>query len=650
MSRRRELLAGVAALGLVYGGAVPGGAALASIADEERVFRQDALAHAEAVAVGYRQLEEHILLDSTGVTSWTGSVPPLSTGWKASWTARGVRARYCDETLLVYLHPAELKGVGGDHRSVHSAPHAFVGEGNQTRFPPLHWLDGNRVTKNSPAGTVPVVALPACMTGDALPSGRAALAGTVKDPHLTVNKRPGVEHEYRSQPCATGKHGPGIREYREITFTLDGRGEEVPGTRVVGSWQELVDACRDDYTEWVHYTKECTWTAGAPHNREMVGEEVWRVQETVTGAGRTRNPPGEFVSTTCWSGLEGEHHTAEIDERSSQQSMTVACGQGFTGSRRYTRTETVRSTQFPWDAAPVVTTRYTSWKLASSSCVKIEPPEPEKPFEPKPCDSSVEQCDGTVDEDPDVDPEKAEVAQAGTYTVDVDETRTRDCSTSDPSLTGTYVETRTVRYTYELKADGTRTETGRNAGVWWTSKNSCRPKDTGPTDPPGPSVGPSSPSGPSCGPPGDGSASPGEGECTGMDASIAAAVAAATGSGGGPGGGAGGCYLTTAVVEHRGIEADDGPTLTALRHFRDTYMMETPLRRALVRLYYRLAPAISRDLHADSAAWDQIGRHIDAAVEALESGNRGQAFRAYWAASTRAFSLWAAFKIRRALG
>ena len=645
MSRRRELLAGVAALGLVYGGAVPGSAALASIADEERVFRQDALAHAEAVAVGYRHLEEHILLDSTGVTSWTGSVPPLSTGWKASWTARGVRARYCDETLLVYLHPAELKGVGGDHRSVHSAPHAFVGEGNQTRFPPLHWLDGNRVTKNSPAGTVPVVALPACMTGDALPSGRAALAGTVKDPHLTVNKRPGVEHEYRSQPCATGKHGPGIREYREITFTLDGRGEEVPGTRVVGPWQELVDACRDDYTEWVHYTKECTWTAGAPHNREMVGEEVWRVQETVTGAGRTRNPPGEFVSTTCWSGLEGEHHTAEIDERSSQQSMTVACGQGFTGSRRYTRTETVRSTQFPWDAAPVVTTRYTSWKLASSSCVKIEPPKPEKPFEPKPCDSSVEQCDGTVDEDPDVDPEKSEVAQAGTYSVDVDETRTRSCSASDPLLTGTYVETRTVRYTYELKADGTRTETGKNAGVWWTSKNSCEPVEPE-KERTGPSVGPSSPSGPSCGPPSDGSASPGEGECTGLDASIAAAVAAATGNGGN---GGGGCYFTTAVVELRGDEPDDGPTLTALREFRDTYMMETPLRRAMVWAYYRIAPLVVRDLPADDASWQPMGEHIDRSVELIREGDLESAFRAYVTGSTRLMLRWWLLRAARAV-
>ena len=39
--------------------------------------------------------------------------------------------------------------------------------------------------------------------------------------------------------------------------------------------------------------------------------------------------------------------------------------------------------------------------------------------------------------------------------------------------------------------------------------------------------------------------------------------------------GGGGCFLTTAVVRRRG-ESEDGPTLTALRAFRDTYMQETP--------------------------------------------------------------------------
>ena len=64
------------------------------------------------------------------------------------------------------------------------------------------------------------------------------------------------------------------------------------------------------------------------------------------------------------------------------------------------------------------------------------------------------------------------------------------------------------------------------------------------------------------------------------------------GGGGGDGGGdGGGCFLTTAIVELRG-EPDGGPTLTALRAFRDGYMTRTAERRALVAEYYDIAPMI----------------------------------------------------------
>ena len=59
-------------------------------------------------------------------TVWTGSVPPAETGWLDAWTGRGVRARYCEDTLLVYMEPAVLKGVGRDQRSVQVAPHLYA--------------------------------------------------------------------------------------------------------------------------------------------------------------------------------------------------------------------------------------------------------------------------------------------------------------------------------------------------------------------------------------------------------------------------------------------------------------------------------------------------------------------------------------------
>ena len=643
MKVRRCSTAWLAAAGLVLG-AGGGGSALASGNDEERAYRHDALAHAGAVANAYRRLEEHILLQSTAVTSWLGSEPPEEFGWRNEWTERGVRARYCDETLLVYLAPEELKGVGKDHRSVHVAPFVYVPDGKDERFPALHWLEGNKAEGGAARATVD---LPACMTSDPLPSGRAALAGGVKDPFLNIVD--GVTHELKREDCPAGKHGPGQRWAREIVQKETGRGEPTSDPPEVGDWRLVADACRDDYDEWEHFTKACTWNEGAPHYREMEGEEIWRRRKSVTAAGDAYGTP-EFVSTSCWSQIEAVEVTPVINETADNQSMSVACGQGFTGSRRYTRVVTTRSTKFPWDAAPVVTVRSTAWSLASSSC-KAEP----DTTKPPDCDPLVETCGGTAQCDPLTDDDCGKKAggdddpptKAGPRTVDVDKSRTRQCSVAKPGWTGTYEETRTVRYQYELYADGTRSEAAViGTGAWWMSADNCKPP---PTQPPGTPPGvPGTPGGGTCGPPGDGSTSPGEGNCNGMDAGLAAAVAAATGDGNGDGGDGGGCYFTTAVVEQRGDEPDDGPTLTALRQFRDTYMMETPLRRAMVRAYYRIAPLVVRDLPADDASWQPMGAHIDRSVELIREGRLEAAFRAYVTGSSRLMLRWWLLKAAKA--
>lgn len=61
--------------------------------------------------------------------------------------------------------------------------------------------------------------------------------------------------------------------------------------------------------------------------------------------------------------------------------------------------------------------------------------------------------------------------------------------------------------------------------------------------------------------------------------------------------GGGGCYITTAAMH--GAEADDGPTLTALRRFRDTIMAPRDDWRADIATYYATAPAIVAKIEAD---------------------------------------------------
>ena len=368
-SRRGWLLGGVSLAVLLAAGPLAVGPAPAQVAADERVYRREALAHAQAVEAAWRRVETFILEESAGAAAWTGPVPPATTGWRASWTLRGLEARYCDDVLVVYLAPDELKGTGNDHRAVHAAPHAYGG-GDR---PVLHWLENGVAEGGAGRGTV---TLPACLSeaarGGPLPSGRAALAGAVRDPFLNTTDR--VTRERREEPCPDGSHGDGRTLIREVTREHDGRGDPV-GAPVEGPWELMIDLCRADYSQWEHYTLACHWDAGPPHNRRMEGREVWRRLRTVTAAGETLGAP-EFVSTSCWTGdALPPAPTPEISETSRDETKSGSCPAGYVGSIGYRRTVTLRSTRFPWDEAPVSQTIRTPWVVESDDCVAE--PEPD---------------------------------------------------------------------------------------------------------------------------------------------------------------------------------------------------------------------------------------------------------------------------------
>ncbi|MCY4408269.1 MAG: hypothetical protein OXC15_18015, partial [Rhodospirillaceae bacterium] len=354
---KAALLAGVS-----VGVLLSAGPAHAQVPADERAYRREALAHAGAVEAAWRRLETFILEESTGAAAWPGAVPPAGTGWRASWTLRGLEARYCEDVLLVYLAPEELKGTGNDHRAVHAAPHAYGG-GDR---PVLHWLENGRAEGG--AGRA-AVTLPACLSeaarGGPLPSGRAALAGAVRDPFLNTVER--VTRERREEPCADGSHGDGRTLVREVTQEHDGRGDPA-GAPVEGPWEVSIDLCRADYSQWEHYTLACHWDAGPPHNRRMEGREVWRRLRTVTARGESLGAP-EFVSTSCWTGdALPAAPVPEISEASHDETKSGSCPAGYVGSIGYRRTVTLRSTRFPWDEAPVTQTIRTPWVVERDDC------------------------------------------------------------------------------------------------------------------------------------------------------------------------------------------------------------------------------------------------------------------------------------------
>ena len=528
---RAWLLAGASAAALLAPGP-----ALGQVSADERVYRREALAHAHAVEAAWRRLETYILDESAGAAGWTGAVPPAAIGWQAGWTVRGLEARYCGGTLLVYLAPEELKGVGRDHRAVHVAPHAYAGNGET---PVLHWLENGAAQGGVGRASV---ALPACLSeaaaGGPLPTGRAALAGEVRDPYRHTTER--VARERKEEDCGAGEHGEGRTLIREATQVFNGRGEAV-GDPAHGPWQVSIDLCRADYSQWEHYTLACHWEAGPPHNRRMEGREVWRRLKTVTSEGESLGAP-EFVSTSCWTGgALPPAPVPAVSETGSEETKSGNCPAGYTGSLGYRRTVTMRSTLFPWDAAPVTQTVTGAWILDSDDCVpEIEPDwgDPEVP-------------------DPD--------GQGG----DPGGGLGAPCSDScDPSP-------------YDIPGGGTDA-----CSIYSSSFGDMSGADVGGSDD-------------------------------------------------------GGCFLTTAVAERRG-EADDGPTLSALRRFRDGYMTRTAERKAMVAEYYATAPRIVSAIPSWHPDWDWIGARIDAAVAAIAASEDDEAFRIYAAMMRRLEARWPA--------
>ena len=97
--------------------------------------------------------------------------------------------------------------------------------------------------------------------------------------------------------------------------------------------------------------------------------------------------------------------------------------------------------------------------------------------------------------------------------------------------------------------------------------------------------------------------------------------------GGGDDGGDGGCFLTSAATQMG--EADDGPSLSTLRKFRDGYMMETPERKQMVEQYYAVSPKIVKSIPEGDADWGKIGGAVQSISKLIDSGKSEDAMTAY---------------------
>ena len=334
--------------------------------DGEKVYRANALAHARAIEAAHRRLQRHITADATAATpgSWPQDLPPAATGWVRDWTDRGLRARYCADTLLVWVGPEGMHG-GTAQRSVQAAPRLYGP--HDTRGPALHWLRRTGTTgveAHGGAGRTSVT-LPTCMTSG-LPVERVALAsavGAVPDPWVDTWVSRRADPEWRA--CPTGHHVPGGviasgQRWRVVrTRTMSRHGRPI-GAETVESQTLETDHCVADYTRHV-----CIPNASPP---PVAVARYFRVEaDPSTGATRHRQfVPAPLPPNPCASLTAAPSVQVDETELHRNASCAAVAGAGWSGTARDRRLR--RVTTFSWLATPV--TAYTPWVPDRSDCVR----------------------------------------------------------------------------------------------------------------------------------------------------------------------------------------------------------------------------------------------------------------------------------------
>ena len=362
----KSLLKTIALITLV---AVSHTAAPNTASADDAYMQLHAVKYNRAIERAFGLVSYSIMQDSEGPSNWApGDIPPASLRWIDAWTDFGMRARYCDGILAVYL-AEDAKGTGPNHKMVQVGSNQFSPPDAQgLHLPVLSWMEGSVISGSRSS----ITQLPQCMTTDytnPLPFGRAVRVGSLNDPWLTTHDF--SIFEAKEVACPVGQYGSGITYNRSKNQIKNGHMKDI-GDPVYGPWEERFNFCTADNTVVKKFLTDCSWYQGSPQNETMHGSNFWEHNVTTTAAGITATKPVLYAST-CWNianeGVEAKLPDPTVNSSKLAENRNVACGSGFTGSgRRQRRYKTTEITTFPWAQEPITNVSYSKWSQVSTDC------------------------------------------------------------------------------------------------------------------------------------------------------------------------------------------------------------------------------------------------------------------------------------------
>ena len=451
------------------------------------------------------------------------------------------------------------------------------------------------------------------LTACGLTEGAPVLMGRWRAPALERRER--LVSQTRVIDCPVGEVGRGIHQTRQVQSFFDGFDAAVPDETITGAWTETSRSCRAPRSGDIRMAVECTITVG-----HRAGESGTRILSYPWSEGRHPDDSRVVQKVVDWTSptvemdfcRDGTSEDVDVTTVHDIQTRNTVCT--VFHSAQWTRGGPVRQERDRYTSDIVFPP---SWNRPDRQVVAVDP-----------WRLLADDC-------------RKHVARSRTG-----QTRTGNCPSgyTGSGIYETWVETWTdVEYADPVPHVADHVLPGSVSRVTTSTDSRC-------TAPPPPSndpdddkplwkdkdgnlwrdrpVGTDPDDGSYChcgGHPGDPSDYPPDNNDNDDDDD--------------DDDGGGGCFLTTAVIERRG-EADDGPTLTLLRGFRDGWLSARPEGRGLIAEYYELAPSIVASIPADDAEWDLIADEVDLAAAAVRDGRPEDAFDVYSAMVRRLEATW----------